>query len=77
MDNDELRPMSIPETILKDPKAINLYMVAVVALAVIGVASIVGAMALAFFDKVIPDAAWAIVGLAVGALAAAIKGSGE
>jgi hypothetical protein len=74
MDDDIIRPANIPEPILEHPQAINLYVIAVGSLALIGVTAILGAMILAFFDKVIPDAAWAIVGIAVGALAFAVRG---
>ena len=74
MNDDIVKPASIPEPILNNPSAINLYVIAVGSLALIGVTAILGAMILAFFDKVIPDAAWAIVGIAVGALAFAVRG---
>ena len=68
MSDDIIQPASIPEVILKQKQAINLYLIAVIALAVIGVLSIVGAMILAAWGKVVPGEVWTVVGIAVGAL---------
>lgn len=64
------KPAGIPAPILKNSKAIDLYTVAVWALAAIGVLSVVGAMALAAFGRSVPGEVWTVAGLAVGALAA-------
>ena len=57
---DEPTPAGIPAPILKNPKAIDLYTVAVWALAAIGVLSVIGAMALAVFGRwlALPWARW-------------------
>jgi hypothetical protein len=71
---DEVQPAGIPEPILKQRQAINLYLIAVGALAVMGVLSIVGAMLLAAFGKAVPGEVWTVVGLAVGALSVMLGG---
>ena len=71
---DEIEPSAIPETILKQKRAIDLYMIAVIALAVIGVLSIVGAMVLAAWGKAVPGEVWTVVGIAVGALSVMLGG---
>lgn len=57
MNESELMPAaaSLPEPILKDRRAITLYQIAIVALAAIGVLTVLGGMALAMFDKVMPE----------------------
>ena len=50
-----LAAASLPEPILKDRRAITLYQIAIVALAAIGVLTVLGGMALAMFDKVMPE----------------------
>ena len=71
---DEIEPSAIPETILKQKRAIDLYLIAVIALAVIGVLSIVGAMVLAAWGKAVPGEVWTVVGIAVGALSVMLGG---
>ena len=71
---DEVEPSSIPETILKNKRAIDLYLIAVIALAIIGVLSIVGAMILAAWGKAVPGEVWTVVGIAVGALSVMLGG---
>ena len=68
-DMDDPKPAGIPAPILKNPKAIDLYTVAVWALSAIGVLSVVGAMVLAIFGQAAPGEVWTVVGIAVGALA--------
>jgi len=67
---DEIEPSAIPDVILKQKRAIDLYLIAVIALAIIGVLSIVGAMILAAWGKAVPGEVWTVVGIAAGALAA-------
>jgi hypothetical protein len=74
MSDDIIQPASIPEVILKQKQAINLYLIAVIALAVIGVLSIVGAMILAAWGKAVPGEVWTVVGIAVGALSVMLGG---
>ena len=71
---DEIEPSAIPETILKQKRAIDLYLIAVIALAIIGVLSIVGAMILAAWGKAVPGEVWTVVGIAVGALCVMLGG---
>lgn len=71
---DEIEPSAIPDVILKQKRAIDLYLIAVIALAIIGVLSIVGAMILAAFDKTVPGEVWTVVGIAVGALSVMLGG---
>ena len=71
---DEVEPSAIPEIILKQKRAIDLYLIAVIALAIIGVLSIVGAMILAAWGKAVPGEVWTVVGIAVGALSVMLGG---
>ena len=71
---DEIEPSAIPDVILKQKRAIDLYLIAVIALAVIGVLSIVGAMVLAAWGKAVPGEVWTVVGIAVGALSVMLGG---
>ena len=71
---DEIEPSAIPEIILKQKRAIDLYLIAVIALAIIGVLSIVGAMILAAWGKAVPGEVWTVVGIAVGALSVMLGG---
>ena len=72
----ELEPQAagIPEQILGHKRAIDLYLIAVGALAIIGVLSIVGAMILAAWGKAVPGEVWTVVGIAVGALSVMLGG---
>ena len=71
---DEMEPSAIPDVILKQKRAIDLYLIAVIALAIIGVLSIVGAMILAAWGKAVPGEVWTVVGIAVGALSVMLGG---
>lgn len=71
---DEVDPAGVPEIILKNKRAIDLYLIAVIALAIIGVLSIVGAMILAAWGKAVPGEVWTVVGIAVGALSVMLGG---
>lgn len=67
-------PQALPQEILKNEKAINVYLIAVIALAVMGVLSILGAILLAWAGKVTPDGVWTVVGMAVAGLVALVGG---
>lgn len=71
---DKIEPSAIPDVILKQKRAIDLYLIAVIALAIIGVLSIVGAMILAAWGKAVPGEVWTVVGIAVGALSVMLGG---
>jgi len=71
---DEIEPSAIPDVILKQKRAIDLCLIAVIALAIIGVLSIVGAMILAAWGKAVPGEVWTVVGIAVGALSVMLGG---
>ena len=71
---DEIEPSAIPDVILEQKRAIDLYLIAVIALAIIGVLSIVGAMVLAAWGKAVPGEVWTVVGIAVGALSVMLGG---
>ena len=68
----DLQPQSIPDVILKQKKAINLYLIAVIALAAIGVLSVVGGILLAWAGKDVPGEIWTLAGIGVGGLVAMI-----
>lgn len=67
----------IPDEIVKQERAINLYLIAVGALAAIVLLAIVGAIVLAFFGQTMPGEVWTVVGIAAGALAAMLGKGNE
>ena len=69
---NDIQPAQIPEPILKRRQAINLYLIAVVALAAIGVLAVAGGLLLAWAGKTAPGEVWAFAGLAVGGLVALV-----
>ena len=69
---DELQPQQIPSEILRRPQAINLYFIAVLSLAIIGVLAGLGRAILAWAGKVVPGEVWTFAGLAVGGLVALV-----
>lgn len=77
MEDERVQAAGIPEPILKQRRALDLYLIAVGALAVMGVLSIVGAMLLAAFGRAVPGEVWTVVGLAVGALSVMLGGERE
>lgn len=68
----DLEPQAIPPEILKQKRAINLYLIAVIALAAIGVLSVVGGILLAWAGKDVPGEIWTLAGIGVGGLVAMI-----
>lgn len=64
----------IPDVILKGERAIDLYLIAVGALAIMALLAIIGAIVLAFVGKSIPGEVWTVVGIAVGALSVMLGG---
>jgi len=68
MMEEQPQAANLPDEILKHERAIDLYLIAVGALAVMALLSIVGAIVLAFVGKTIPGEVWTVVGIAVGAL---------
>ncbi len=69
----DLEPQAIPVEILKQKKAINLYMIAVIALAAIGVLSVVGGILLAWAGKDVPGEIWTFAGIAITGLVAMVS----
>lgn len=69
MNDEQMLPAALPEQVLKQKRAIDLYLIAVVGMVAIGLIAVVGAMVLALFDRAIPGEVWTIVGTAVGAIA--------
>lgn len=68
--DEQPQAANLPDKILENKRAINLYLIAVGALAAIVLLSIVGAIVLAFFGQSMPGEVWTVVGIAAGALAA-------
>lgn len=62
-------PMSLPEPVEKSPRAPTIYLVVVIALALLGVLTVVGGIVLAWGDKVLPESVIVLGSVAVGALA--------
>lgn len=71
---DEIKPAGIPAPILKNPRAINLYMVAVIVSGAFPLIVIVGAIVLAFFEKTMPPEVWPLAGTALATLGLLIYG---
>lgn len=65
---------SLPPEILKRREAINLYFLAVGALALIAVLAVLGGLLLAWAGKQAPGEIWAFAGIAVGGLVALVSG---
>lgn len=70
--NDEPQPAALPAPILKNKQAITLYQIAVLALASIGVITVIGAIVLAAFGRTMPDYVVALASVAVGGLVALV-----
>ncbi len=68
-----LDPQAIPTEILKRKRAIDLYLIAVIALAAIGVLSILGGILLAWADKAVPGELWTFSGIAITGLVAMVS----
>lgn len=67
-----IEPQGIPQEVVKRKESTWLYLLAVGALALIGVLSVVGALVLAWGGKTVPGEVWTVVGIAVGGLVAMI-----
>lgn len=74
MDEQLMQPAALPEEILTNKRAIDLYMIAVIGMVAIGLIAVVGAIVLALFERSIPGEVWTIVGTAVGAIATMLAG---
>lgn len=62
-------PMALPEPVEKSPRAPTIYLVVVIALALLGVLTVVGGIVLAWGDKALPESVIVLGSVAVGALA--------
>lgn len=71
---DIVAPAALPDQLLEQPGAMDLYRIAVYALAGIGAAGLVGVLVLAGLGRTVPEAAIALAGVAVGALATLVAG---
>lgn len=74
---DDPQPQAIPPEILKQKRAIDLYMIAVIALAAIGVLSVLGGIALAFLAKDVPGELWTFAGIAITGLVTMVSRGGD
>lgn len=61
--------MALPEPVEKSPRAPTIYLVVVIALALLGVLTVVGGIVLAWGDKALPESVIVLGSVAVGALA--------
>jgi uncharacterized integral membrane protein len=64
-----IEPQSLPEPIVSSPKAINIYLIVVIALSLLSVLAVVGGVLLAWVDKALPESVIVLGSVAVGALA--------
>lgn len=71
---DFVQPSALPEPLLEQPGAMDLYRIAVYALAGIGAVGLVGVLVLAGLGRAVPEAAIALAGVAVGALSTMVAG---
>lgn len=62
-------PAYLPEPVEQNPRAISIYMIVVVALALLGLATVVGGIVLAFVERAMPESVIVLGSVAVGALA--------
>lgn len=62
-------PQSLPELVVQSPQAPTIYLVVVVALAALGVLTVLGGVVLAYADKALPESVIVLGSVAVGALA--------
>lgn len=61
--------MALPEPVEKSPRAPTIYLVVVIALALLGVLTVLGGIVLAYTGKVLPESVIVLGSVAVGALA--------
>lgn len=66
-------PQAIPPEILKQKRAIDLYLIAVLSLAIIGVLAIAGGILLAWAGKGVPGELWTFAGIAITGLVAMVS----
>ncbi len=64
-----IEPQSLPEPVVSSPQAPKIYLIVVVALALLGLATVIGGIVLAFVSKSLPEAVTVLGSVAVGALA--------
>ena len=64
-----IEPQSLPEPIVSSPKAINIYLIVVIALSLLSILAVVGGVLLAWVDKTLPESVIVLGSVAVGALA--------
>lgn len=62
-------PSFLPEPVEQSPRAPTIYLVVVVALALLGVLTVLGGIVLAWGDKALPESVIVLGSVAVGALA--------
>ncbi|MBK6585422.1 MAG: hypothetical protein IPG20_21615 [Gammaproteobacteria bacterium] len=62
-------PMALPEPVEQSPKAPTIYIIVVVALALLGVLTVLGGIVLAYTEKTLPESVIVLGSVAVGALA--------
>lgn len=61
--------MALPEPVEQSKEAPSIYKIVVIALAALGVLTVVGGVALAWVDKALPESVIVLGSVAVGALA--------
>lgn len=74
--DEQPQAAGIPEEIVQNERAINLYMIAVGSLAAIVLLAIIGAIGLSYAGRTMPGEVWTVVGIAAGALAAMLGKEG-
>lgn len=62
-------PQALPKAVISNPKSINIYLIVVIALAALGVLSVIGGIALAFVERSMPESVIVLGSVVVGALA--------
>lgn len=73
-DTESPQPSAIPSEILSQPESLNLYRIAIYALAAIALIVVIGVMALSAFGRTVPESVVVLGSVAVGALAGMVAG---
>ena len=71
---DIIAPAALPQEVVRRPGAIELYRIAVFALAGIGAVGLVGILVISALGRTVPDGAIVLASVAVGALAGMVGG---
>lgn len=66
---ESIATTSLPEPVANNPQAVSIYIIVVVALAILGVLAVLGGVVLAYASKPMPESVIVLGSVSVGALA--------